>query len=160
MDKSGLTANFVAGNTDKEQALSADITHLTRTTRIISTTIFPKKNHLQTTLFLFLLLAFIKYFLNLQRQCSLCASIMPAAGGMTIHNTKASSMLCLLASWNLKIPSYQSKDICRVKCYGYAWIVSRSVPWGYIISSSTLFGMCMQQYRVGWRSIRSLVRVF
>lgn len=54
----------------------------------------------------------------------------------TLHNVKASSMLCLLVVWNLRNFKLMVKDIGGSDCYWYAHKnACRGVPWGYIVYS-------------------------
>ena len=77
--------------------------------------------------------------------------------GGTLHNVKASLMLCSVDFSKLPHSNLPVKDNARSDCYGYVFVVSRSVQRGYFISSRTFSGY-EQNTGVSRHSTRSLVK--
>lgn len=59
--------------------------------------------------------------------------------GGTLHNVKASSMLCLLVVWNLRNFNWWSRAMSEVAATGMILSYSGVCAWGYIISSRHTF---------------------
>lgn len=87
-------------------------------------------------IFLIIILVFKKKSLSLRRLNELHIDYKSVASIRTLHNVKASSMLCLLVVWNLRNFKLMVKDIGGSDCYWYAHKnACRGVPWGYIVYS-------------------------